>query len=161
MTRLDCSGFKRNLAWVGPIAFLFAFQSLAFAQKAIVTTLCAITSNPKQFQHRLVQFSAHYESDAFEYASLTDETRCSSRIAPLIPEKLDRDADLSRRIWISHPGTQDKVVSAIWEGIFQWQPNKVPMMTLQVRRIKNLTITCESCAGFNKAIDLPDDATSK
>ena len=129
-------------------------RSQAPAKRPVVTTLCEVVNHPKRFQRRLVQFPAHYESDAFEFASLADDDHCYFRIAAYIPRQLDQEVDLSRRIWIGQPGTHDKVVSATWVGVFRWHPNQVPRMTLDVRSIKDLRITCEGCPGFDKPIEL-------
>ena len=155
MNRLSLDAVRRCLACCLPLALLVALGTPAYTQIPTRTSLCSIVKNPKKFQHRLVQFRAHYESDAFEYASLTDE-HCSFRIEPSIPEELDRAVDLSRRVWIGHPGTQDKVVSANWIGTFRWHPKEVPNMTLQVQDIQGLTITCELCPGFNKNLRMPE-----
>lgn len=134
--------------------------SSAFAQgqKPIMTTLCSMIDNPRKYDRMLVQFSAHYESDGIEHSILVDEAKCNWGIAPEFPEHLAGREELEKAIFLDHPGTYDKVISATWTGIFRYHPREVPRWVLQLRRMDDFKFACEDCSELHKddPVHLPE-----
>jgi hypothetical protein len=112
----------------------------------MTTTLCSIIDNPRKYEGRLVRFTAHYESDGFEHSILVDETKCKWGIAPQFPEHLRGEEELEKAIFVDHPGTSDKVISATWTGVFRYHPGQIPRWVLQLRRMDDFKLTCEDCS---------------
>jgi hypothetical protein len=132
--RLVCS-----VALVAAILVGLPFQS--FAQKPIKTTLCAIIRDPQRFHRTMVEFQARF-SPGFE-VSLLEDAECEKGIAPRFPRKLDELEKLENACKDS-PGTFGTVDTAIWQGVFKYHSNSVPTWTLDVRKIRVLTFSCEA-----------------
>jgi hypothetical protein len=128
-----------------------------------MTTLCSIVDNPRKYDRRFVQFAAHYESDGIEHSILVDESKCKWGIAPRFPEHLVGEEELERAIYVDHPGTQGKVISAMWTGVFQYHPRQIPRWVLQLRRMDDFRFTCDDCSELHKddPIHLPEPSPPK
>lgn len=157
-----------------PIRLLVLLALASFAQssatpvsaqgrKPIMTTLCSIVDNPRKYDRRFVQFAAHYESDGIEHSILVDESKCKWGIAPRFPEHLVGEEELERAIYVDHPGTQGKVISAMWTGVFQYHPRQIPRWVLQLRRMDDFRFTCDDCSELHKddPIHLPEPSPPK
>lgn len=102
----------RWLAWWFTAGFLASGSTSALSQRPVITTLCAIVAAPQRFNGRLVEFTAQYVSDGIEHSVLLDGARCKQGISPEFPNKLKGEEELTRAVFIDHPGTMDKVISA-------------------------------------------------
>ena len=146
--------------WIWSVAVLtstlIGFPLQAFGQRPIKTTLCAIIKNPQRFHRVLVQFQAHIEV-GFENSLLLDPANCDKGISPSFPQKLEEEE--LKNACTDNPGTTGKANTAIWVGVFRYHPNSVPAWTLDVRKMRVLTFTCESpLEPSNDPIRLPESA---
>jgi hypothetical protein len=137
---------------------LYAVPLISSAQFPIETNLCAIIANPKHFDHKLVRFSAHYESDGMEHSLLEDQAKCKWGIDPHFPEHLKGEEHLDRAVWIDHPGTRDKIIFATWTGVFRYHPGQIPRWILNIQAMTDFSFTCDTCSELHKddPIRLPD-----
>ncbi len=145
------------------LTILHTAPLISEAQPPIDTTLCAIIANPKHFDHKLVRFSAHYESDGMEHSALVDEAHCKWGIAPHFPEQLKGGDQLDRALWMDHPGTDDKIISATWTGVFRYHPGQIPSRTLNIRAMTDFAFICDTCAELHKddPIHMPEPPLPK
>jgi hypothetical protein len=122
-------------------ATLIGFPSRAFGQRPIKTTLCAILSDPQRFHRVLVQFQAQWDV-GFENSILVNDADCQMGIAPRFPRIFEGEKQLEKACR-GIPGTVGKVNNATWVGVFRYHADSVPAWTLDVRKMSELSFTCE------------------
>lgn len=117
------------------------------AASATNTSVCELVAQPARFNGKVVRIEALYESDGRALRILVDR-RCPND-GGIVPSGQAHDRPvgdvLINALQQGCAGTLDKEISAVWTGIFHWEPEnrpatgKVPRW-LDVQKIEGLEV---------------------
>lgn len=135
---------RRLSGQITRIAFLVGLITACgatFGQSGGVTVnLCVVAATPEKFNNRLVTISGHYESDGMEREGLSDPS-CGEAGTELRMLPSTRGTKRLRKALRSgSPGTLDKTVEGTFTGVFHWNPENHPPLSMDVQSIENVTV---------------------
>lgn len=95
-------------------------------ETAISTSVCALYMEPERFANKVVTFEAQYITDRFLEILVDRKCGDSGAVVPFGHFSPDVGREFVRALGRGCPGTNDKVVRAVWTGTFRWDPNSTP-----------------------------------
>jgi hypothetical protein len=142
-----------KLTLVASLFLLVTTQAVAGADaeplasiNVLTTSICDVVIHPRSFNNKVIRLRADFESDGFEHWSLVDSACPAGGVKPAggVFDPAVAPA-LSEVLRHGCAGTEDKRITATWQGVYHWEGRVahsagVVQRWLDVQKIENLVV---------------------
>lgn len=110
----------------------------------VAASLCAVVKSPWSFDGKRVRLAAEFVSDGMHTSLLVDD-RCQLGITPYDSDQGQKQSELDaldRALEQGMAGTSDKTITAVFIGVFAYQPKTVKEpRVLYIQRVMDLKVS--------------------
>jgi hypothetical protein len=141
--------FLNMLTLVGVLSLL-ALSASGQAPAAIKVSLCAVATDPQQYNDKVISVQGQYETDGIEHEALFDHDCNNTGFGLIVSGRAQGVEELRTALQGGRRGTRDKIINGTFTGVFQWKPKDHPSLILNVDRLQDITVAPKPPKPLNK-----------